>query len=348
MSKLQWNLWDDLKHFDMGESGARPAVWRDRKALYFESDGISPVLLHDDLQLDCFRLQAEVAVPGPYGFAGLVFGARDSKNFELVYISPGIDSEMGQIQYDPVMNGSSTWQIYHGPVYQADAPVPAGEWVKLRLEVQQDSVAICVGDTTTPQIVVPSLQLGRPAGRIGVWGCLPSYIRNFSAEHIQPAPIDSKRADLKRLENDTFVTEWMFSEPYTHAGTPNILHDWTKAVWTKATVEENGTLNLNRMYPAAEKGTCVQTKYMFSLSVEKESLLTFGFSDQIRLWINEQEVYQGEWLWDPPGRDGRIRSEHAAVPIRWRAGLNIIRAELTNLECMFGWGLSMKTGIGGG
>lgn len=77
---------------------------------------------------------------------------------------------------------------------------------------------------------------------------------------------------------------------------------------------------------------------------EIETQLTFGFSDQLRLWVNEEEVYQGDWRWDPPGSDGRIRCNFANVRVRWRAGLNTIRAEVTNNE-FFGWGLSLKTGL---
>lgn len=73
-------------------------------------------------------------------------------------------------------------------------------------------------------------------------------------------------------------------------------------------------------------------------------MLTFGFSDHLRLWVNEVEVYRGDWMWNPPASDGRIRSDFASVPVRWRSGLNTIRAEVTNKE-LFGWGLSLKTGL---
>lgn len=34
MTKLLWNLWDDLENFDLGNSNARPGVYLDKKALY--------------------------------------------------------------------------------------------------------------------------------------------------------------------------------------------------------------------------------------------------------------------------------------------------------------------------
>jgi hypothetical protein len=337
MSKLTWSLSDDLRHFDLDDSGASLGVWRDRKALYLENG--SAVLLRDEFKLDCFRLQAEIAIPGSEGYIGLVFGARDSNNHELVYISPGIDTGLGEIQYDPVMNGSNTWQIYNGTLYQAPAPIISGEWVKFSIDVQSNNVAICVGENTAPQLVITNLQHERSTGRIGVWGYLPGYIRNLSVEEIQPKRIDNHTADLKQLTAETFVTEWIVSKPYLNGEQPCPVNTWLRAF-----VEENGTLNVNRLYRSA-KGNCVQTKCMFYIPEGKETWLTLGFSDHLRLWINEEEIYQGEWKWSPPGSDGRIRNHFAGIAVHWQAGLNTIRAEIMDQEAIFGWGLSIKTGL---
>jgi hypothetical protein len=331
MTKLLWSLWDDLENFDLGDSNARPGVYRGQKALYLEKTG-SAVLLRDELPLDCFRLQAEVAIPEQVGFIGLVFGARDSHNYELVYLAPE------EIQYDPVMNDSMTWQIYNGPLYQKPLLDTTGEWVKFSLEVQPNGVAVYLGEDTSPQLVISNLLHGGSAGKIGVWGYLPSYIRNLSVEEIQPTPIIKRVTDIKQLTAETFVTEWMVSKPYLLNEQPVAENNWTKAI-----VEENGTLNINRIY-TAEQGISVQAKSMFYIPEEQNTICTFGFSDHLRLWVNEEEVYQGEWRWNPPESDGRIRSNFASVPVRWRAGLNTIRAEITNNE-FFGWGLSLKTGL---
>ncbi|MBD0384703.1 hypothetical protein [Paenibacillus sedimenti] len=40
-----------------------------------------------------------------------------------------------------------------------------------------------------------------------------------------------------------------------------------------------------------------------------------------------------------------IRFDIVTIPIKWKAGVNSIRAEVANLECMFGWGLTVKTGL---
>ncbi|XEC95751.1 hypothetical protein AB6A23_04040 [Paenibacillus tarimensis] len=339
MPKLTWNLKDDLASFDIDESGARPGTWDGRDAVYMDGFHTIPVLLRDDIPFDCYRIQTEVAIPGQIGFIGLVFGARGTENYEMIYLSPNTDEGLGEIQYDPIMNGSSTWQIYNGPSYQAPASFPAGQWTTFALEVQPHSVAVYVGDSAEPQLVVANLQHGPAKGKIGFWGNFPGYIRNFSVDEIEPQAINPNEPDLQRLANESYVTEWLVSKPYA-PGEAAI----DPGAWSKAVVEENGCLNINRLYSAADhKGAVVQAKCSFLLTEETEKILSIGFSDSIRLWVNDNEVYQGTTIWDPPGSDGRIRAGHVQIPVRWTAGVNSIRAEVVNLEGMFGWGFAVKT-----
>ncbi|MDF2659450.1 MAG: hypothetical protein K0Q94_2241 [Paenibacillus sp.] len=341
MTRKQWDLTGEIGDFDYAEAGARPGTWAGREATYLEGFHTIPVLLRDEISFDSYRIEAEVASPGPYGFIGLAFGARDIGNYELVYISPGQETSPGDIQYDPIMNGSSTWQIYQGPAYQAFAPFPAGEWIRFALEVQPHGVSVYVNETDSPQLVITNLQHGRAAGRVGFWGNFPGYIRNFTVEEIRLQPLARTETDIGRLAGDSYITEWSVSEPYL----PPADGDGTyEGAWTTHRVEENGCLNLNRLYAAGEKGTAVQAKCSFTLPEAAESVLSFGFSDGVRLWVNDALVYEGVSLWDPPGSDGRIRADQT-VPVKWRAGVNTVRTEVTNQECMFGWGLAVKTGL---
>ncbi|USG63733.1 hypothetical protein NDK47_16300 [Brevibacillus ruminantium] len=328
--KQMYSLWDDLERFDLGDSEAIPSEWNDKKALYLEKMN-SAVFLRDEVKYNYFRLQAEVAIPGEVGFIGLVFGAKDPGNYELVYLAPV------EIQYDPVVNGSMTWQIYHGPSYQKPLPDMTGAWHKFSLEVQPGGARVFLGENKEPALVLTRLQHGgQRLGRVGVWSFLPSYIRNLVIEEIPQAPIEPEATDLRKLKSESFITEWRVSS--------SLIQDGAKdQTWTKAFVEENGTLNINRIH-RAKPGATVEVKSDFAIEEEEETVLSLGYSDSIRLWVNGKEVYQGDWCWSPPYHDGRIRPDFASVPIKWRKGANSIRAELSQRES-FGWGLAVKTGL---
>lgn len=142
-------------------------------------------------------------------FVGLVFGAKDEANFELVYVSADNEWELPNLQYDPVINGSSTWQIYHGPRYQALVPVPSDQWVKLTLKVQPSNVAIYVGGALEPNLVIPNTMHGRQElGNIGVWGSSEAYMRNLTVSEIETESFFED--DLHVIQrDDAFVSEWV-------------------------------------------------------------------------------------------------------------------------------------------
>ncbi len=45
-------------------------------------------------------------------YVGFCFHLADVENYETIYLAPGSGGQPTAIQYDPVMNGSTTWQIF--------------------------------------------------------------------------------------------------------------------------------------------------------------------------------------------------------------------------------------------
>jgi hypothetical protein len=207
MTKLHWSLIADCADFDLGNSGARIGLWRESEALCFEGSHCFPVLLREPLSSDSFIVQAEVACT-PESFVGLAFGVIDSDNYELVYVSADNEWDLPNLQYDPIMNGSSTWQIYHGPRYQALASIPSGEWVKFTIKVQPHCVSVYIGEGSEPNLVISSLMLESASDmRIGVWGSSASYLRNLSVEQIESAPSIQLTSRSNQLVDESLITE---------------------------------------------------------------------------------------------------------------------------------------------
>lgn len=341
MTKLFYPMWNDLNKLDLGQSGARPGEWKGSPALYMEQMNTA-IFLRDEIPFPSFRMQAEVALPEEVGFIGFVFGARDEANYELVYLAPV------EIQYDPVMNGSMTWQIYNGPEYQKPLPNTTGGWHTFTVEVQPEGAVVYLDEDPQPQLVIRNLQHGGEAGRVGVWNFLHSYIRNLTVEEIETAPLPqlpsdtslstgTVEPDFKRM-SPFIVQEWKVSDVYQDQ-----LKSGDAQTWQKAMVEENGVLNLNRLYKA-KPGSKVQVQAEVNIAEPMVSMLSFGFSDHLRIWINDELVYEGGWNWNPPSSDGRIRDHFVEIPISWIGGQNTIRAEVSQQE-FFGWGLIMNTGV---
>jgi hypothetical protein len=331
--QMFWSLTDGLDSFHLGQAGAYAGHWQAKNALYLDSLG-KAVLCKEVIRYRSYRLEAEVALPGQAGFIGLVFGARDEYNYELVYMG----SE--EIQYDPIMNGSMTWQIYNGPRYQKPLPNTTRKWMKLALEIHPNGVRVFLNDAEEPQLVIAQLQHGRVEGGIGFWSYLPACIRNFAVAEIPYDGMERSSADYSRLKSEGFITEWLVSQGNSSGEQEPAGNEWLPVL-----VEENGTLNMNRLYEPAAGASGIAAG-LVELEEGSDGILSFGFSDVLRLWFNDELVYEGDWCWKPPTADGRIRSSYESVPVRGKAGVNRIRAELTNFE-MFGWGLAVKADFTG-
>ena len=59
-------------------------------------------------------VEFDVAAPAVAGFHGIAFRAQDDENHEHVYIRPHLSGQSDAVQYQPVFNDNSAWQIYTG------------------------------------------------------------------------------------------------------------------------------------------------------------------------------------------------------------------------------------------
>lgn len=80
------------------------------------------------------------------------------------------------MQYAPVYQGASAWQLYHGPGGTAAVELEAGKWIHLRLVLQGSKAAVFVGDMEKPALVIPELGRTPQAGYIALRGFLPAGV----------------------------------------------------------------------------------------------------------------------------------------------------------------------------
>jgi hypothetical protein len=268
-------------------------------------------------------IQVSVGADGPC-YAGVAFHAADVANYELAYAQPHTSGRWDALQYDPVFHRSNTWQIYHGPSYQATTTVPTGRWFRLRVDTCGARAAISV-DGQAP-LVVEQLARGAEAGRLGLWAYRPAHFRD-----LRVAPCTG----LGAAEGIT---------PSMPAGT---IDAWFVENHGIVTVEFNGTLNLNRYLPLmVEKARLTRG---FELPDEAQVDLDFGFSDELMLELDGEEIFAGTTTWSPTQEwADRGYVAHGSHTIRHRLvpGRHVLAAALRVTEG-FGWGLTMTVNATG-
>jgi hypothetical protein len=285
-----------------------------------EEDGVKALELNGmvlvpDLAAEDVGIEVEIYAPAPC-YPGIAFRLTDMGSFELAYAVPVASGEADAIQYDPVFNGSNTWQVYTGPAYQQQATVPLGEWFTLRIDVVGDRAAIRVGDQ--PPLVVECLAHGRSQGRIGLWTYRPARFRNL------------------RVTGPRLFEDISGERPQAPQG---CVAEWWSEATGAARVEPNGVLNLNRYLRCPP--TEVQLSRSFTLKDEADLDITCGFSDHLSLSLDGDLLFDGSNTFagfESEEARGWVRPGYQHLTRRTLPGLHQLQAVVSVTE-PFGWGL---------
>ncbi len=66
-----------------------------------------------DLDLENFALEFDIYLQERRSFSGVMFRIADSENYEEIYFRGHLSGKPDAMQYTPVFNGISSWQLYH-------------------------------------------------------------------------------------------------------------------------------------------------------------------------------------------------------------------------------------------
>lgn len=282
----------------------------------------SPALLLDGLvvfprvRLDCATVEVEIAAAGA-SYPGVAFNIQDPHNYELAYAQPHTSGKWDAIQYEPVFHASNTWQQYHGPAYQQTACVPANQWFKMRLAFSGSRLAVWVDDQ--PPLLVEHLAHGEQEGWLGLWTYLPAHYRNLK---VLDVPQLSVQKGVSPSAQTGAVTEWLAEG------------------FGRMRCEPTGILNVNRYLPVPVGQ--VRLLRSFEVTDEGKAVAHFGFSDELTLELDGQEIFSGETRFGGMGTwesRGYVDPDGHNVELDLKPGCHTVAATLKASE-YFGWGIA--------
>ncbi len=322
---------DGFRGWALDDAQAELALWLGRQALMLRSGFLlAPVELEPP-----YTLRAKVSSGPGECYVGFCFHLADAENYETIYLAPQAGYRPTGIQYDPVINGSNTWQVFGdadglaaGPL---QPPLRSEFWHTLALDVWTDIAQVHVDDDPSPKAVFP-LRSGLRRGSIGLWGYLPSYVADFEVRPLSlPPPCFPEPKVAVPVGT---VREWLvaqFDERSEAFVGPR-----------RARTEHNGTLCLNRLCRAAPGARAIVVCDIDVPRYAGQAVVELGYSDRGRVWWDDALVHEGEWRWDPPRSDGRIRPGQVTFPVPTMSGNHRLRAEIAVAEPPFGWGVTAR------
>lgn len=313
MALLWQNSLTQLPDLQIHAESAEVTTWQGREGLRLEN-GLALIPAE---QLKDGSVEVMIGAEGP-AYSGVAFRVVDRLNYELAYAAPHCSGQWDALQYDPVFHGSNTWQIYHGPCYQATRQVPTGQWFHLRLAFFGERAAIWVDGQ--PPLVVEGLARSTAPGLVGLWTYRPACFSDLRVSSCDG--LDVPGGELARAAEGA-VDAW-FVEGYG-----------------AVSCERNGLLNLNRYLPASLRE--VRLIRRFEMPAEGELTFAFGFSDELSLELDGQELFSGENLFTGfADRAARGYPEPGMESLRQVVvgGTHQLTALLRVSEG-FGWGLAL-------
>jgi hypothetical protein len=244
-----------------------------------------------DANFDTGVIEFDMALPADRSFPGVVFRGQDDANYEHFYLRPHQNGNPDSMQYTPVINNMTAWQIYKA--YNAQTKFPTDRWMRVRLEIAEDSARIFV-NSNTPTLVVHDLKRERKAGFVMLKGSLGgAYFANITiAPGVQAAAPPEPVAELM----PGHVRAWFVSAPMVEADAlaaagAGRLKD---VAWTRLPVESNGIANLARMAPWTEKVATVLARTVVRADRARSVPMRFGFSDRVRVYLNGVLLFTGD------------------------------------------------------
>lgn len=279
-------------------------------------------------------------------FASLQFRVKDIENYEEFYLRGHQSGNPDAMQYTPVFNGISGWQLYHGKGYSNAYNFNFKKWMHVRLVIVGGKMDVFINDMSQPVLHAHDLKREPLAGQIGFHSLLSGvYYANLSYQEIENPKLISSSVKIPELENNV-LTNWKVSSVFdkqNFKGISNLreLKNYKEISWNSIDIEYDGKLNLAQSAKKTRENNIVLVKTIITSKKKEVKQLSFGYSDEVIVYVNNKAVYSGHNKFR--SRDYRYLGTIGffdAIYLDLKKGENEIIFAVS--ENMGGWGLMAK------
>lgn len=307
-----------------------------------------------DIQLENGMIDFDVQLSRRRSFVYLYFRVAGEGEREEIYLRPHKSGLPDALQYAPVWQERSQWQLYHGPGGTAAVPFDPSGWTHVRLVMQGRHAAVFISDMKAPAMLVPNLARDPRAGYIAVGSFVPpgspgqGPSARFANIVIRPDVVefDFKAALAKAAappaSRDGIVRSWNVSQSFVSkpGDTPGIPAADVLGQMRQLESEPSGLLQLDRHVKVPAEGpSAALARLRVRAAQVGVYALDLGFSDIATVFLNGRPVFRGDasYSFDRPRREGLIGFDQARLYLPLAAGDNDLAILLT--DTFGGWGL---------
>ena len=283
----------DEAHWDLKDAKYRFETFKGHPALALENG--EAVLKSGSLKNG--TIDFDVAFESGRKFVGIHFRRQDDGNTEDFYLRPHQSGNPDATQYTPVFNGLAGWQLYFGDGYSVPVAYTFGEWMHVRLVINNNRMEVFLVNMEKPLLHAFDLKRMVAAGGISFWTNRGgAWFANFSFEPSDNPALKSAPVKIPALDPLT-VPAWRVSQAFAEKeidGKVSLDKRWKGQLqWGQMGVEYSGVANLARMAQIGENATTVVAAVTVISDKAQVKRLDFGFSDYVRVFCNDQILYEG-------------------------------------------------------
>jgi hypothetical protein len=307
-----------------------------------------------DVRLQDGTIELDVQVTRRRSFVYLAFRMADDRAYEEFYLRPHKSGLPDAVQYAPVYQGHSAWQLYHGPGATAAVDFEPGAWTRVRLVAQGRRAALFIGDGAQPALVVPRLGHDPRAGYLALRAFVPpgtagaGPAARFANVSVRAgAPAFDFPAGPEPPAAAGVVRAWEVSRAFPPAKDPNVSSLPAADVlgeFRRLDALPTGLLELHRLLPLPEGSRAAASVARMRVKAASAGPRAFdlGFSDRVTVFLNGRPLFGGEasYSFDAPRREGVIGYDQARLWLPLAAGDNEVAVLVA--DAFGGWGLMAR------
>ena len=266
-----------------------------------EYEGKKAILLQQgfiflkDLKLLNGSFEFDINFSSLRNFPGVAFRVQeDFLNFEEFYLRPHQSGNPDANQYNPVFNGLSGWQLYHGEEYSTPVNYEFNKWHHIKIVVHGNQAEVYFDDMDKPLLEISELKQKHVAGTIGMRTFTNVHFANFqyqlNEEDVAEVPI--ARANIEGL-----IENWQISDLNNNGKFQDkqrlTKSDLADIEWTTCSVQSEGFLNIAEFVKIKPDSATAVVKLEINSEKAVMKQVDFGYSDFVRIYLNGQIVYSG-------------------------------------------------------
>ncbi len=257
-----------------------------------------------DLDFTNGIIEMDLSFERGFGFMEVIWHiSEDDKQLDKLYIRPHKSPYIDSVQYAPIINGISNWQMYYLPNNTGAVDYPFGQWFHLKVVSVGKYAEIYLVDMEKPVLTV-NLTGNSSSGKIGVKDdnsqkSIPLYLANFSYTIDDNPPLKGTPPEVKA--EPTAVKAWLISNAVEESVLDGKLRvteaDRKNFTWVNLDAEADGKGNIARVQDSDNITAKPSRNTVFARTTivsdkDQKKLMKFGFSDKVKLYLNGELLYQ--------------------------------------------------------